>query len=166
MLYRLLLVRLSSSQFHCSRFAIFSRIYVCSDNKFIKFLSLLLESSKIISCVFLKDEYGSTNDIFFQWVSLKHAISTKSYWVCGKEIFVLSLCFVYIFSLIFVIFFYCLFSLFYCLIFCHNLIKILNLFFFFYFLRFSVCLIYFSETLSLVPICAQLTYVFSISVNL
>ena len=127
MLYRLLLVRLSSSQFHCSRFAIFSRIYVCSDNKFIKFLSLLLESSKIISCVFLKDEYGSANDIFFQWVSLKHAISTKAYWVCGKEIFVLSLCFIYIFSLIFVIFFYCLFSLFYCLIFCHNLIKILNL---------------------------------------
>ena len=38
-------------------------------NKHVKFLSQLFEN--------LKDKYELTNDMFFQWAQLKHAIPTK-----------------------------------------------------------------------------------------
>ena len=46
-------------------------------NKNINFLSQLFENGRIMSRVNLKDEYKLTNDMFFQWVQLKHVIPTR-----------------------------------------------------------------------------------------
>ena len=46
-------------------------------NKNINFLSQLFENDRMISLFNLKDEYGLTNDMFFQWDQLKHTFPTK-----------------------------------------------------------------------------------------
>ena len=46
-------------------------------NKDINFLSQLFENGRIISWVNLKERYELTNDMFFQWAQLKHAIPAR-----------------------------------------------------------------------------------------
>ena len=46
-------------------------------NKGISFLSQLFENGRIISWISLKDRYELTNNMFFQWAQLKHAISLR-----------------------------------------------------------------------------------------
>ena len=53
---------------------IYSKINV---NKNINFLSHFFENGRVISWVNIKNEYELTNDMFFQWVHLKHTIPTR-----------------------------------------------------------------------------------------
>ena len=46
-------------------------------NKGINFLSQLFENGRIISWINLKDRYELTNNMFFQWAQLKHAIPPR-----------------------------------------------------------------------------------------
>ena len=46
-------------------------------NKNISFSLQLFENGRITSWVNLKDKYELTNDIFYQWAQLKHAISAR-----------------------------------------------------------------------------------------
>ena len=46
-------------------------------NKNINILLQLFENGRIISWVNLKDRYELTNDMFFQWAQLKHAIPAR-----------------------------------------------------------------------------------------
>ena len=46
-------------------------------NKSINFLSQLFENGKIISWINLKDRNKLTNNMFFQWVHLKHEVPPR-----------------------------------------------------------------------------------------
>ena len=46
-------------------------------NKCINFLSQLFENDRIMSWINLKDKYELTNNMFFQWAQLKHAVPPR-----------------------------------------------------------------------------------------